>query len=122
MPFIEIRSGERPVISSPLNRMRPEVGASTPVRQLKNVLLPAPFGPIIARISSAVDLEIDVVDRGEAAKAARQPFRAQHGAYRADPGLVGRGGQFDSGLSSTLTSRQTCRPAGRRSCPPGSSR
>ena len=32
--------------------MRPEVGRSTPVRQLKNVLLPAPFGPMMARTSS----------------------------------------------------------------------
>ena len=31
--------------------MRPEVGRNTPVRQLKNVLLPAPLGPITARIS-----------------------------------------------------------------------
>src|ERR1700736_1713741 len=38
-------------MSSPWNRMRPTVGRSTPVRQLKNVLLPAPFGPMMARIS-----------------------------------------------------------------------
>ena len=47
----EIRLGGSPVMSSPLSRMRPEVGRSTPVRQLKNVLLPAPFGPMMARIS-----------------------------------------------------------------------
>ena len=52
MPFCEIRSGVSPVMSSPLKKMRPEVGGSTPVRQLKNVLLPAPFGPMMARISS----------------------------------------------------------------------
>src|SRR4051794_38609129 len=46
-----MRSGERPVMSSPSNRMGPEEGRTTPVRQLKNVLLPAPFGPITARIS-----------------------------------------------------------------------
>src|ERR1700736_897618 len=51
MPLREMRSGESPVMSSPLNRMRPDEGRSTPVRQLKNVLLPAPFGPITARIS-----------------------------------------------------------------------
>src|ERR1700738_3101700 len=32
--------------------MRPEDGRNTPVRQLKNVLLPAPLGPMTARISS----------------------------------------------------------------------
>src|SRR5579872_2785607 len=31
--------------------MRPLLGRSTPVRQLKNVLLPAPFGPMMARTS-----------------------------------------------------------------------
>jgi hypothetical protein len=51
MPFCEIAFGGRPVISLPLNRIRPLVGRRTPVRQLKNVLLPAPFGPMMARIS-----------------------------------------------------------------------
>src|SRR5262245_39557772 len=51
MPFCEMRFGRRPAMCSPLNRMRPEVGRTTPVRQLKNVLLPAPFGPMMARIS-----------------------------------------------------------------------
>src|SRR5258708_36765717 len=52
MPFCEMRSGGNPVMSSPFSNMRPDVGCKTPVRQLKNVLLPAPFGPITARISS----------------------------------------------------------------------
>ena len=51
MPFCEIAFEGRPVMSSPLKMMRPEVGRSTPVRQLKNVLLPAPFGPMMARTS-----------------------------------------------------------------------
>src|SRR4029453_3491252 len=46
-----MRLGGRPAMSSPLNRMRPEVGRMTPVRQLKKVLFPAPFGPMMARIS-----------------------------------------------------------------------
>ncbi len=37
MPFCEIRSGESPVMSSPPNRICPEVGRNTPVRQLNNV-------------------------------------------------------------------------------------
>ena len=45
------RCGGSPAMSSPSNRMRPLVGRSTPVRQLKKVLLPAPFGPMMARIS-----------------------------------------------------------------------
>ena len=51
MPAREIRFGGNPVMSAPLSRMRPEVGRSTPVTQLKKVLLPAPFGPMMARIS-----------------------------------------------------------------------
>src|SRR4051794_3872511 len=51
MPFCEIRFGGSPVISSPSSTIRPEVGRRAPVRQLKKVLLPAPFGPITARIS-----------------------------------------------------------------------
>src|SRR5476649_454694 len=51
MPFCEILSEGRPVISPPLKKMRPDVGRNTPVRQLKKVLLPAPFGPMMARTS-----------------------------------------------------------------------
>src|SRR5436190_2830026 len=46
-----MRCGGRPVMSSPSNTTRPPVGTSTPVRQLKNVDLPAPLGPMTARIS-----------------------------------------------------------------------
>ena len=49
MPFCEIALDGRPVMSSPLNKMRPLVGRSTPVRQLKKVLFPAPFGPMMAQ-------------------------------------------------------------------------
>ena len=52
MPLCEIAFAGSPVISLPSKMMRPEVGRSTPVRQLKNVLLPAPFGPMMARTSS----------------------------------------------------------------------
>src|SRR5579862_6986235 len=48
MPFCEISFEGNPVMSSPLKTMRPPVGVSTPVRQLKKVLLPAPFGPMMA--------------------------------------------------------------------------
>src|SRR5712691_4400821 len=51
MPFWEIRLEGSPAMFSPLNRIRPPVGRRTPVRQLKKVLLPAPFGPMMARIS-----------------------------------------------------------------------
>src|SRR5215470_223648 len=38
-------------MSWPSKTMRPPVGRSTPVRQLKKVDLPAPLGPMMARIS-----------------------------------------------------------------------
>src|SRR5205809_6897334 len=53
MAFREIVCGGRAAMSSPLNRIRPLVGRSTPVRQLKKVDLPAPLGPMIPRISPA---------------------------------------------------------------------
>ena len=34
-----------PAIDSPMNVIVPSVGTNCPVRHLKNVLLPAPFGP-----------------------------------------------------------------------------
>src|ERR1700684_1168253 len=52
MPLCEIAFEGSPVIALPSKMMRPEVGRSTPVKQLKNVLLPAPFGPMMARTSS----------------------------------------------------------------------
>src|SRR5215467_10760440 len=47
----EMACGGRPAMSSPLNTIRPLVGRITPVKELKNVDLPAPFGPMIPRIS-----------------------------------------------------------------------
>src|SRR5262245_33824359 len=49
--FRETVWGGRPAMSSPSNTIRPLVGRSTPVRQLKSVDLPAPLGPMIPRIS-----------------------------------------------------------------------
>ena len=51
MPFCEITFEGSPVMSSPLKTMRPAGRRSTPVRQLKNVLFPAPFGPMMAWVS-----------------------------------------------------------------------
>src|SRR5262245_8114096 len=49
--FCEMRCGGSPAMFSPAKMMRPAVGRRAPVTQLKNVDLPAPFGPIMARIS-----------------------------------------------------------------------
>jgi hypothetical protein len=39
------------VISSPANSIVPELGGKSPEMTLKSVVLPAPFGPRIARLS-----------------------------------------------------------------------
>src|SRR5450830_2146707 len=48
MPSRATWSGRRPVTSWPLNRMRPELGRCVPAIRLKKVVLPAPFGPMMA--------------------------------------------------------------------------
>src|SRR3989475_550736 len=50
-PRRQIAYGGRPEIRSPRNATRPASAASWPVRMLKNVVFPAPFGPMSARIS-----------------------------------------------------------------------
>ena len=46
MPLAAMRCGLNPVTSSPPSRTRPRLGFTRPVRTLKKVVLPAPFGPI----------------------------------------------------------------------------
>src|ERR1700688_4772482 len=51
---IRLRShGFIAVMSRPSSRMRPPLGGNTPPIRLNSVLLPAPFGPRIPRISPA---------------------------------------------------------------------
>ena len=59
----------------PLKVQLPVFGLSNPVSRLKNVVLPAPFGPMRAVIDAARDLEVGDVDRGEAAEAAADRVR-----------------------------------------------
>src|SRR3974390_56880 len=51
MPSRPCASGDARVTSLPANRTEPEVGTISPERQLKNVDLPAPFGPMRPTIS-----------------------------------------------------------------------
>src|SRR3989442_3675834 len=53
MPRRQIAHGLSPSIERPRKRTVPASAASCPVRMLKNVVLPAPFGPMSARISPA---------------------------------------------------------------------
>src|SRR5664279_1191719 len=51
MPRHTRRAGNSDVMSSPSNTMRPELGVRKPLIMLKNVVLPAPLGPMTARSS-----------------------------------------------------------------------
>src|SRR6476469_1913481 len=51
MPSFARALGESCVISSPWNSIVPELGGKSPEITLKSVVLPAPFGPRIARLS-----------------------------------------------------------------------
>ena len=52
-PSRQISRGFLPVVSSPSRRTWPVSGLFWPLSMSKQVLLPAPFGPISARISPA---------------------------------------------------------------------
>ena len=56
---------------------RPLVGGKSPEITLNSVVLPAPFGPRIARRSPGVDLEIDVANGVQAAEAPADPPQAE---------------------------------------------
>jgi len=68
MPSLTISCGGAWWIGLPSTEMWPLVAGSTPVMRLKVVLLPAPFGPIRATISRALDVKRDVVDGDHAAE------------------------------------------------------
>ena len=51
MPRRASLSGDTPVMSSPQNTMRPEVGLICPRIALNSVVLPLPLGPITPMIS-----------------------------------------------------------------------
>src|SRR5512137_949789 len=50
MPSEATSCDGRPQTSRSRKRMLPRLGLMTPVRQLKRVVLPAPFGPMMLRI------------------------------------------------------------------------
>src|SRR5512134_3448202 len=51
IPLRQMTWGGSPVISLPLNRMRPESGGRCPVMRWNSVVFPAPLGPMTATIS-----------------------------------------------------------------------
>ena len=57
--------GATPSTERPSKSTWPCVGVYSPVSTLKNVVLPAPFGPIRATIAPDRNVEVDVVDGGQ---------------------------------------------------------
>ena len=55
-------------MSRPSKVMVPEVGGKNPLIRLKKVVLPAPFGPMIAHSSPFATLQRDVAHRHEIAE------------------------------------------------------
>ena len=107
IPRRETAWAGRPVMSPPLNRICPADGGRTPVSRLKNVVLPAPLGPMTERSSPSTHLEVDAVDGGEAAEDLGQPSALQQHAVDARARAV-RAGAAGSG-----TARRVLRSAPR---------
>ena len=79
---------------------------STPAIMLNSVVLPAPFGPITAKIDALRHREADVVDRAQAAEALRDVRHLQERGHVRPPAFrAGRG-------ATAARSAARCRPAG----------
>ena len=61
--------------------MSPDVGGKKPEIVLKNVVLPAPLGPMIARSSPVATVMRDVLHRAQAAEMLRHIAHFQHGGH-----------------------------------------
>ena len=102
--------------SAPSKRTCPAVGRYTPVSTLKQVVLPAPLGPISPRISPWLDVEADVVEGGHAAEAQgdrvdlEQALRHRLGAPPSGPPARASRASLDVGVRPGPGSR----PAPRR--------
>ena len=66
------------VISRPAKKICPALGSTSPVSILKNVLLPAPLGPMTPRSSPSRDREIDVAVGDDAAVVLGEAARLQN--------------------------------------------
>ena len=90
-PCRETRFGGSPVMSCPSNTMRPLVGRSTPVRQLKKVDLPGAVGADDGADLAPLHGHGHVVEGGEAAEPHRETLGAEDDRGRGAPAVAGRG-------------------------------
>ncbi len=74
--FARFRDGMR-VTSWPNSSTVPDVAGKSPAITLNSVVLPAPFGPRIARRSPVHDVEIDIAHSVKAAEAPADPPQAE---------------------------------------------
>src|SRR5437016_2807352 len=58
MPRRQVASAVSPSIRSPANRIVPSSGGSAPAMMLNNVVLPAPLGPITAKIAPSSTVKL----------------------------------------------------------------
>src|SRR6185369_7997857 len=91
-PSRALASGVMPVMSWPSNSTLPEVETRSPVRQLKKVDLPAPFGPIKPRMSpcSSVTLAASTALKLPKAFVTSRASRSMGGSFR-DSGRLAPG-------------------------------
>ena len=62
-------SGASPAMGSPASAIEPSSGACAPAIRLNSVVLPAPFGPIRAKMAALGHVEADAIHREQAAEA-----------------------------------------------------
>ena len=115
------RGSRRPPATSPLNVHVPRSGLSNPVSRLKNVVLPAPLGPIRRGDAAALDLQVVDVDRHEAAElpvdAVGHEDRVGLRARPATGSTAGEVGAPRIVSRCQRSSTSTPSPCGHRGCP-----
>ena len=98
----------KPVMSSPKKRMVPDVTGKSPVMQLNNVVLPAPFDPSTPRRSPGRTLSVMSVSAASAPNMRVTPRSSSAFAVPAADNRSGNGGaagtgRSDSGVSNVVS-------------------
>src|SRR5262249_12347413 len=100
MPMRQRRSGVRCVMSMPAKKTRPASGATVPLAMPNNVVLPAPFGPMMPSASPSARARSIASATTTAPNRLEIPWRRRRGHFALAGGLV--------------TSRQQLKPPANR--------
>ena len=94
---------------SPQKEIVPASGANDPAIMLNKVVLPAPFGPITAKISPGFTSRVDAIDREQAAEAFGHAVDLEQSRHGARSSLRRRAshGHTPPGNAITTSRRQT---------------